>query len=133
MGRSEHYNTNGEGTEIHRYEIEGEELVITEKMKTTPWRKKDWPTRVIRWKGVHRFQWGDIDKLVGESVICDAGPLGISASSSPPDYSTEEERAANRAEVCRRIGAIFGCKCYWNDEGGTAHVGEVTKEAPPAV
>lgn len=98
MGRSEHYMLSC-GIEIYRDEIEGEKLIVREIHRTTRWRGKDWPTRCIRWEGIHRFQWGQVDQIVGQSQICDAGPVGISAVTNNPVNGTEEERAAGQERI----------------------------------
>ncbi|MGE4277028.1 MAG: hypothetical protein AB7E30_07620 [Lawsonibacter sp.] len=100
MGRSEHYLLS-RGIEVHRYEMEGQNLIIREVQKTTRWRGKDWPTRCIRWEGIHRFQWGQVERIVGQSQICDAGPVGISAVTNDPADNTAEERAAGQERVRR--------------------------------
>lgn len=98
MGRSERYMLSS-GIEIYRNEIEGEELVVHEVHKTTRWKGKDWPTRCVRWEGIHRFQWGQVDQIVGQSQICDAGPVGISAVTNNSVNNTEEERAAGQERI----------------------------------
>lgn len=103
MGRSEHYMLSC-GIEIHRDEIVGEVLIVREIQKTTRWRGKDWPTRCVRWEGIHRFRWGQVDQVVGQSQICDAGPVGISAVTNNPVNSTEEERAAGQDRIRQAAG-----------------------------
>lgn len=134
MGACDQYMT--QGKIFARQELAGEPLDIDHTDKTTRYRGKDWPTACTRWKGLHQVRFGEESFLADESMVFDSGPkLGVTVvvARHPDRPATEAERAAGREEVCRKIGAIFGCRCYWNNEGGAAHVGEVTKEAPQGV
>lgn len=96
-----------------RTEIEGEKLVITRRQRTTPYRGKDWPTACIRWRGLHRIQFGEEEFLADESEVSDSGPkLGVSVVVTrhrdvPP---TREEIEANRENINRVLRQICGCE-----------------------
>ena len=131
MGRSDQYmNCN---KLFQRFEIEGESLTITEKMTTTPYRGKDWPTRCIRWKGVHRIKHGDEEYLAVNTVVFDSGPkLGVSVTverKREVPY-TAEEIAAGRANIERVMMDLFGCEVIWPEKRGETHV-EKDEEKPP--
>lgn len=104
-----------------RYELEGEPVVITEKMITTHYRGKDWPTRQIRWTGVHKIRYGDEEYLADGSVVSDSGPkLGVTVVKERHREVpfTPEERAAGRERINRVMREIFGCDVIWPEEGG---------------
>lgn len=113
MGRYEHYILSG-GVELFRYELEGEPLLVTEtEGRSFRARGKVWTTRNIRWKGRHRFRWGDLDKVVQESVVHDSGAIGVSATSVEPTEFTREARLAGRERSGRVIREQFGCEVIW--------------------
>ena len=66
-------------------------------------------------------------------MVCDAGPkVGVSVMTerAPEVPYTPEERAAGRERIRQAVERIYGCRCYWRDEGGGPDVGG-TKEATP--
>ena len=102
-----------------RTELPGEPLNVTVKQKSTSYRGRPWPTTCIRWRGLHRIQFGEMDFLAVESMVSDSGPtVGVSTAwtRKPERLSTEEERAAARANFERLMLETFGCKVNWPDK-----------------
>ena len=118
MARQEHYMH--QNKPLVRFEIEGEPLVVTEKQRVTQYRKKDWPTACIRWKGRHMLRMGDEEFPVVESVISDAGPsVGVSLVFERPRETppTREEIQSNRENINRVLRQICGCEVAdWGKE-----------------
>lgn len=100
-----------------RWELEDQPVEVEEKRTATPYRGKDYPTRCVRWTGLHLTRYGDQPvKRAQGSQICDAGPkLGISVAVelAPDAPYTPEERAAGREKIRQAIERIYGCRCYW--------------------
>ena len=117
MLRSDQYvNSNSLFT---RYEIEGEPLEITVEEKTTRYRNKDWPTRYIHWKGLHRIERRGETFLADRSMVADSGPkLGVSVlyTRHPEVPYTKEERLAGRERINRVVQDLFGCRVIWDTE-----------------
>ena len=121
MGRREVYCID-ERQQIYftRWELDDQPVEVEEKQKTTPYRHKEYPTRCIRWTGLHFTQYADhpVKQVLG-SQICDAGAAGISvAVESLPGgcVPTQEERDAGRERIRQAIEHIFSCRCYWKGE-----------------
>ena len=117
MARSDQYEH--QNKLFMRFEIEGEALTITETERTTSYRGKDWPTRRVRWKGLHRIRFGDEEYLADESMVFDSGPkLGVSVvvTRHREVPFTAEERAAGRANINRVMRDLFGFDVIWPDE-----------------
>lgn len=134
MGRSDQYMNCNEL--FQRFEIEGEPLTVKEWTTTTPYRGKDWPTRCIRWKGVHRIRHGDREYLAQHSVVFDSGPkLGVSVTVEEKREVpfTPEEIAAGRANIERVMMDLFGCVVIWPEDKREHHVEEIEKSPPVAV
>lgn len=132
MGRREVYCID-EKQQIYftRWELEGQPVEVEEKQRTTPYRGKDYPTRCVRWTGLHLTKYGNQpeQRSLG-SLVSDAGPkVGISVVTerAPEVPYTLEERAAGRERIRQAVERIYGCRCYWKDEGGGPDVGD-TKE-----
>lgn len=101
-----------------RSELPGEPLEVTVKQKSTSYRGRLWPTMCIRWRGLHRIQFGEMDFLAVESMVSNSGPtVGVSTAwtRQPERPPTEEERAAVRANFERLMLETFGCKVIWPD------------------
>ena len=60
MGRREVYCID-ERQQIYftRWELEDQPVEVEETQRTTPYRHKDYPTRCIRWTGLHLTKYGD--------------------------------------------------------------------------
>lgn len=132
MGRKEVYCID-ERQQIYftRWELEDQPVEVEEKQRTTPYRHKDYPTRCVRWTGLHLTKYGDQpeQKSLG-SMICDAGPkVGVSVMTerAPEIPYTPEERAAGRERIRQAVERIYGCRCEWKTKGSDPNVGD-TKE-----
>lgn len=133
MGRKEVYCID-ERQQIYftRWELEDQPVEVEEKQRTTLYRHKDYPTRCVRWTGLHLTKYGDQpeQKSLG-SMVCDAGPkVGVSVMTerAPEVPYTPEERAAGRERIRQAVERIYGCRCEWKTKGGGPNVGD-TKEA----
>lgn len=132
MGRREVYCID-EKQQIYftRWELEGQPVEVEEKQRITVYCHKDYPTRCVRWTGLHLTKYGNQpeQRSMG-SLVSDAGPkLGISVVTerAPEVPYTPEERAAGRERIRRTIERIYGCECHWINEGGGPDVGETKK------
>ena len=116
--REEHYIH--QNKPLVRRQIDGTEPVVTEKHRMTRYRKKDWPTACIRWKGLHILRLGDEEITVAESVITDAGPsVGVSVAFERPRETppTREEIQTARENINRVLRQICGCEVAdWGKE-----------------
>lgn len=111
-----------------RWELDGQLVEIEEKQKTTPYRHKDYPTRCVRWTGLHLTKYGDQpeQRSLG-SLVSDAGPkLGISVVTerAPEVPYTPEEVEASRERIRQAVERIYGCRCEWANKGGGPDVGK---------
>ena len=63
-----------------RWELEGQPVEVEEEQTTTHYGNKDYPTRCVRWTGLHFAQYGNRPVIRAQgSQICDAGSkLGTS-------------------------------------------------------
>lgn len=116
MTRSDQYIT--QRKIFIRTEVEGEPLTITQTEKTTPYRGQDYPTVCVRWKGVHRIQFGEEAFLAEESMVSDAGAkLGVSVvvTKRREVPFTAAERAAGREHINQVLRSMFGCEVDWEE------------------
>ena len=125
MERSDRYMNCGKW--FRRFEIEGEPLTITEQMTQTRDGAKSFPTRQVRWAGLHRIQHGDEEYLAVHSVVSDSGPkLGVSVTVEKQREVpfTAEESAAGRVRIGRVMMDLFGCEVIWPGPRGELTAGE---------
>ncbi|WP_160662554.1 hypothetical protein [Colidextribacter sp. OB.20] len=129
MGRREVYCI-GERQQIYftRWELEGQPVEVEETQRTTLYRHKDYPTRCVRWTGLHLTKYGDLPEQQSMgSLVSDAGPkcgVSVVTERAPEVPYTSEERAAGRERIRQAVEKIYGCRCEWKNKGGAPDVGE---------
>lgn len=102
-----------------RWEIEGEQLTVTELQRTTGTQRRPEPVTCIRWVGLHRIRYGDEEFLADRSMVCVAGEGGkkgvtLLVTRHPDVPFTEAEKEEERKNIDRLLTDMFGLRVNWD-------------------